>query len=1340
MPPLDWSRISDQPRFNALIRAIVARLDPLPHRAWLPTRPGRDLAIDARSGDGKTVWQFKHHQPMERPDRILSDARKTAKDIEKARSNKNGASAWDGINHWVLATSLLGNTQLYTRWDAEIAPAFLDLGLVAELMDVGKLEERLRGLPDVVQHFFGAEDACFESLWEVRQERLADQPGAARDIDHFLVDPVGRDDEIATALDRLQRFSLVEVVGAGGVGKSRFLLEVAERAQEAGAFEGCRSGLVEALKDNPGWRRHLPSSRTLVLIDEPDRKLRASIEEVARREPVATGTAFLVALRSVDAGRVRPGHEEPWRAPSLELRALPERHAREFAHNYMAASVEPGKRWREGVAEEVAHLCGGLPVWIATAVSCLAAGRNLPARIDELARDQVERGLLAGIDATAQAGLLAILRWLALVQPVRSDASDVQMLSRLTQLSPEAVETGLETLATLRLVRRRGRLLEAHPDTLADAIVRNWLLRETSASGALQLSHAGQELVARLLGHAGTAPIEHVERILERLARVESMAGRPADLLGEILHQALSDARLAADARAQKRLLEYVTPLAYWRPVEVIDVLAALREQEVPDESEEIAPGYFSSTARQDVLLALPWAVYSAGCGAQDEVQARKILHELLELVRVEARLLGDDPERARNDGKRAFAVVGKLVHPSRHHPTSFLQAAWQELKPLLDCLVARDALPAEDLAVVRCLARPLLRLEFHDDWRDGWAVHVQKRRIRDEEALQARDHLREALWSVVAGDTAPAVHRKATWGLLHESHSHAAELEAPDCRAQRADDLRRTAELLESGANPLDVWESRQIWQWHLKYDDDADAKVLAQRCAEAFRRHKAVFELARLCRMMAEPEDLEADEPARAAAVDQWAARSGQEIQDFLRTSLSLADTVGDARLRSGVFQVAADIGWSGWNRAAVQDLSHEAMRGAETDVRELGVAIAIGYLARAARELPVETWTSWLSDALLWPADTNAQAELARRLYQEFGALTQRQLSILELEILWPHLQVLVMSAPKEALAIVGRFAVVDVDAARTRARDLMQRLPVEQLSPCYEALIGGMSHGCFQEHGAGRKNVPTAIRAWLQELLGEIPDLDFRDTHEAWWLREVFVAVPITLLEVFLILDRRLHLGPVLAERYGQDALDGCAAFRRTWRPIPISFEFERLVGRGDVQSDLEAIRSGLARLLQTVLDASWEADGFPELLHKIEPSGEIVASEVEALLDAIDPSVDLDRFRRAAGLIAEYHDASAPWRTVATKAFARLGPGVSESLRRSMISALAPSGRGVWSGTPGEVPPRFQAAVDRARQLLDEEIELLLLPYRRAALEAAEHELECWRAHAEEEGA
>lgn len=1340
MSRLDWSRIGDQARFDALMRAVVSRMDPFPHRVLIPTRPGRDLAIDARSGDGRTVWQFKFHHAMETPARAFVDARKAIKDIEKARSNAAGAPLWADVEHWKLATSVHFNPRTETKWQDEFETEFQTLGLTAELLHPGKLENTLVGQPDVEKHFFGVEDWCLQSLCELRHERLGDQMGAPPDVARFLVDPIGRDRELATALENLQQFSLVEIVGVGGVGKSRFLLEVAQRAMDAGQFKTCSSGLVEALKSTPAWRQHLPFGRTLVLVDEPDRDLRLRIEEEAKRHEPGSGAAFLIAVRPFGARAPRPGHVESWRAPSLELSALPQPAARELARQYMRALAPPGRRWPDRVAHEVADLCGGLPVWIATAASSVAAGRDLPATLNDLAMDHVQRALPEGIGASERASLMAVLRWLALAQPLRNDASgdEIRILAGEARLLPSSIEADLGALERARLVRRRGRLLEVHPDTLADALVRDWLLISRTPAGPLQLSQDGQVLVARLLGHPDIVPLTHAERILVRLARVESLTARSADLLGEILRQALEEARSAPDARAQKRILKHVTPLAGWRPAEVIEVLAALREREVPDSQEDVAHPYSRVTARQDVLLAMPRAAFSAGCGADSESEVGRVLHELLALVREEARLLGDDPERARNDGQRACAIVEQLVLPSRQHPRSYVAAAWAEADPLLDRLLGPDELQQPDLAALRSLAKPLLRLEFHDSWAEGFTVQVARRNVRDEAALAARACVREALWRVVAGDTAPPTNRRTAWRLLDDAHRESAGLGAPGCRQQRADDLARTADLLERGATALDAWESRRIWRWHLKYADDVDAKALAERCAAAFKTHVDVYDLARLCRMLAEPEDADkTEEEGRGETIDRLAASSIHQIKGFFEKALSLAASVGDDSLWRGVFQVAADIGWNAWNRGDVHDLCRKNLRLDQPNQRELGTALAIGCVARAAGELASDVFAQRLRSALDWPGDSEAGAGLALRLYQEFGALTRRKLSVAELRVLQPYIEVLAVSQAKNALAIVGRFAVVDVEQARRRADALLQSMAHDQLSDAYDGLVAGMSHGCFQERTSDR-DVPATIRAWLQDLLVEMPDLDFGDTHASWWLKEVFVAAPLGLAEAFGALHGRLRRATELVRQYGNDAASVQVLFDRRWRAIPIGFEFAELVARSNPENDKLAARAALAGLLDTALDAATDAYGFAELLHELEPVGEIVCSELQVLLDRIDPNADFDRFVRAAGLVAEYGDDSDPWRSVATEAFSRLGTGASEAQQLRMRSALVPRGERVWTDTRNELHPRWQAAVDRANRLLECEPEPLLLPYRRAALKAAEHDQHYWRMHAEEE--
>lgn len=107
---------------------------------------------------------------------------------------------------------------------------------------LGRHGEALRGL-----HAARAAlaDAGLEPGAGIREvERVVLAAGAIDEADeHRLPEPfstfVGRDDELGAVSEQLRLRRLVSIVGVGGVGKSRFSIELARRERDAGSFDRC---------------------------------------------------------------------------------------------------------------------------------------------------------------------------------------------------------------------------------------------------------------------------------------------------------------------------------------------------------------------------------------------------------------------------------------------------------------------------------------------------------------------------------------------------------------------------------------------------------------------------------------------------------------------------------------------------------------------------------------------------------------------------------------------------------------------------------------------------------------------------------------------------------------------------------------------------------------------------------------------------------------------------------------------------------------------------------------------------------------------------------------------
>lgn len=1332
---LDWTALGDDHRFNALIRAIIAFSDPQADFAWLPTRAGSDLKIDARSGDGRVVWQFKYRNPSASPGDVISIAKVCHSELTRAKSDDKLGNAWAPVNRWILATTVHVNPQTQQRWDADIRPKFRAIGLEAVLWHPGHIETEVLKFPDIVAHFFGGKGLCFEPIADVRRRLVRDQAGARDDTSNFFVPFLAHQAELDQALEKVRGYKLVEVIGDGGVGKSRFLSELAQSAEDKGMFTRCVFGQVEAMTDTPDWPARIPSGQTLVIVDEPSRKLQDRIHEVARGMAADSGPTFVMAVRP--AARLPPavGYQQRWRADRVELARLPDATAREFAQAYLRA-LEPKTRWPASHAGQIAKLGAGLPVWMASAAWVVAKGGSLPENLRQLADQHFDAMLEPlGLDRSGRLHALAVARWLALTQPLRErDGQAAEFLSREAGLSSAELQETLDSLMKARVVRRRGRLIEVTPDTLADTLVCQWLVRH-AGTGHADLSQEGNRLLPRLLGDSGAAPIDHAERILARLARVESLAEGSADLLGVVLERALLEARSAPDAHAQRNILRQVAPLAGWRPREVLNVLRQLRTGDVPDAEREILPGFAVTTHRRDLLLDLPRAVLEAACSCETMDDAQRAFTELLELVRIEAQLLGDDPSQARNDGKRAVSAVEMLVLPGRSHRLSFVRPAWHEAKPLLGQLGEEIPLTAEDVAALRSVVRPLLKIEFHDSWREEWQFHWHRQKVGDVEALQARARARELLWQAVSSVDAHPSHRPVSWDLLAEGHRQAAHLGTVACAQERGEDLDRCAALLEAGCTDASAWFSRDIWDWHLTYDDDVEMTERAKRCHRALQSYRELDEFIRLTSSDFDRANRDEERAWRLARLDNLASLPSEKIVALGDKWCAYAKHLDPKRFWQSALILVLELAWRTWQRPDMGQLAQERLTSAEPEAREPALFLAIGWIAAVAHQGNTQELLERLRDFVDWPCSTEAKADLVRRTYGHFGSLSRRALDARELLILTPILRQLCGADPVTALAIVGRFGVTCIGDARLLAGELLGHVEGAQVQVTYESLVKGLAHGCFHER-ARETDVPDDIRAWLVELLAEIPDLDFRDNHTEWWLKTAFQQSKIPLSRALDILCQRFELWRAAGD-------EGDATRVRTTaprvRPLPIGFNLEELVDAGDVDTDeLGRSQRSLDRFLNVVLDCPSASYGLAELLTKLDPHAALVAPAIERLLGKLDPSADFERFVQAIGLIAEYGDTSGSWRQVASSAFRHLGPAADADHRLRLSSALVRTRTGVWHGTHDELNPRWQAAVDHCQRLLDEEDDPNLFEYRRARLKQAQADYQYWQDNLAEE--
>jgi hypothetical protein len=170
--PVKWGLIESGATFHALVGDLLLQIDPL---TIIYNREGADGAIDAVSGDRKTVFQSKHHKAGQAtPPKAFADARRElAKIKEYRRAGNKWHAIWKEVTTWKLVSNVPFGPADDQRWNKEIVPAFAKLKLKAERVMQPQLETMLTDHPAVAGAFFGQRPRLFISLAEHREALVA---------------------------------------------------------------------------------------------------------------------------------------------------------------------------------------------------------------------------------------------------------------------------------------------------------------------------------------------------------------------------------------------------------------------------------------------------------------------------------------------------------------------------------------------------------------------------------------------------------------------------------------------------------------------------------------------------------------------------------------------------------------------------------------------------------------------------------------------------------------------------------------------------------------------------------------------------------------------------------------------------------------------------------------------------------------------------------------------------------------------------------------------------------------------------------------------------------------
>jgi hypothetical protein len=1318
----NWGRITSGATFEALATALVAFEDP---KAALFGRRGKDGGQDVRSGDGTRVYQAKHHEQASAA-KAIADAKREVARIKSYREPTHKRSKqWTPVTAWTLLTNAVLNPTDREKWDEEVVPLFQTLHLSASIWAQANLDTLLDKHPEIDRSFFENETRAFLTISEAREQMVLEEPFLQREA---LGKFVGREHEQQEFRDFLNSDRLFLVVhGAGGLGKTRLLLEACDEVAAEGQWQVLWA-LKDSMEGSSRWFDAIVRERpTILVVDEPAseallRKLREQLGSTNSKWKIA------VTARSTKDPVLHfiLGPRMKHRSRELPLLPLRPESAEEMCRDLLDGG--PSHRTpqaRDRIAHWLSERLDRHPIWLTLAVALLDRNGDLlelPATAEELADRYIEEVVESQKDYP-KAQVQSILQWVAILGTVnREDDSACSFIA-------EKMATG-DTNAALALLRRlvtrkalvargaRNRLVEVKPDVLRDRLLTKWLSHDVGTEEYRILRRSAEavalvETLWRAIADGDLSPL--ARKILISLARTElqlHLSGRPLRLLDELFtHVIASIPTMSASKRIA--LLNAIPEVAYFRSSDTVAVSRALRSSPASTETIE---GLFKNreVSNADVLLEIAWPIYHAAMGVQALDAAAIVLEEFVELTRAEAELLATKGwARLPNDGKRAAALLQQTLEGGPNFTINYQQAGETLALRLLEKAERREP-DVGDAAALNSVIRAMTTLQKSHETSDGYTLHIQRYLVAPgQPEWLARERIVRKIKDGLTAHATPSGTRRIFWDLLGRAHAEAAQsrdlysqhqVAASVLRNLLLDDLVWAEKLLLDRGSWEEFSASRKIWSWHAKHDPDVELSEAAQKIQVMYSSNELAMEFQPLLRH----DRQDARAAHEEATADKLVAEGTSEaIESFMDRASRFVG--GDAQL-SRLNSLAWALGKRAPKSLCLQKFIKRHVLLAITGKTEFAIRAAEGWVAATRTSAVTSDQPYQLVRTLFEEASGDQQRiRLLRALYSDGvpGRLVQ---SLDSQECNWLRSLGCMFLQNGHGPTFISAVAWTlrhDWSGYKTTIESILSRLPVEQLSGVSDALIDRVYWAVEQGE---KDNLPSDLVPWLLEQLMKLPEFESTGDNGNWELNKIVEQLgllPISWLPAAM--RAQVDAKAVARDKYVH-----------SWTHPKHFVHLVQPISESNYESD--EVRMGVSELLELASDRGATGYFLPDVLSVIDPSGLVVPAKVAQRLLA---AVDREEARALAKLAGAYPVGSAPWRTIARPAIRYAMDSRALSDPRSIFSALTGERSRSWTNAMGEVAAVIVSAVVEAKRKLEDETDPDFKPFWEWHLDVAQ---------------
>src|SRR6266542_3713057 len=219
----------------------------------------------------------------------------------------------------------------------------------------------------------------------------------------------------------------------------------------------------------------------------------------------------------------------------------------------------------------------------------------------------------------------------------------------------------------------------------------------------------------------------------------------------------------ASQRLALADVLEAVAP---FHPREAASLVGALRRQQAPDETIE---GVFGAKhlGQNEILLSLAWPLFGGAMGAESQEDREAVLRELCALTEAETELALQLPRGLPNDGKRAGALVTRVLEGGPQFWSEYDDTAKVLCIELVVALMKQQPKRGQ-IALLKALVEPILSVERRQSWNDDRTVTWRTFEIAPgSSAWSARETVLTQVKQALVVEATPAESRAQLWHVF---------------------------------------------------------------------------------------------------------------------------------------------------------------------------------------------------------------------------------------------------------------------------------------------------------------------------------------------------------------------------------------------------------------------------------------------------------------------------------------------------------------------------------------------------------------------------------------------